>query len=115
MDGMGWRIDVKAISRGCVGLVFLAGCVSPAWPGLAVRAASLQQMPPGAPAAACDAEPTPLGDYGFRVRCGASYVFLRCGYHHGSTCCWPVDTDEEATSLFAPSSHTKNGVVCDRL
>ena len=106
---------MKTIQRLCGGLLLLVSCVSPAWPGLAVQAASLRGMPPGGPGVPCDAEPTRLGDYGFRVQCGASRVFLRCGYHHGSTCCWPVETEEEATNLFAPSVHTKRGVVCDRL
>jgi hypothetical protein len=91
----------------------LVGCASsPAWPKLASQAAALREVSPDTPRSSCE-PPVAIGDWSYRVSCTDSDVFIRCGYHHATTCCWPVDTQEEATDTFAPNEHTKKNVVCE--
>ena len=89
----------SSLSKCALGVlaVLASGCSHPRWREMAAQAATLRTMRVGA--GVCE-EPTRLKNAAFEVRCGESTVFVRCGYHHGDTCCWPVDSRNAAVGAF---------------
>ncbi len=108
------RVSQRLSMSGIV--VLLAGCVHPSWQRLASQAAVVQQARTNpSSAVSCEPEAAVLGDYAYSISCRASTVYVRCGYHHGTACCWPVETRAAATGLFGQSNHAMTDQVCGPL
>lgn len=106
---------LRSLFAGLLALL-VSSCASEKWSRLASEAAVLQQVRANqSTAVSCDPQPARLGDYAFSVQCGPATIYLRCGYHHRTTCCWPVETSEAATNLFGRDQHSMAGQVCDPL
>ncbi len=94
----------------------LSSCTHPGWPALARDAAILARIRhEGGQTAAGNAKVERLNDWAYRVQLDTETVYVRCGYHHGTTCCWPVEDEEAATATFGRSQHQRGGQVCDSL
>lgn len=109
---------MRLLQRFSVGLlvVLASSCASAKCSRLASEAAVLQQVASNqSTAVSRDPQPARLGDYAFSAQCCPATVYLRCGYHHRTTCCWPVETAEAATNLIGRDQHSIAGQVCDAL
>lgn len=95
-------------------VALLAACTDPRWPTTAGEASRLNLVRSGVGSfAESDCTTQQISDWGYEVRCQASTSYARCGYHHGMSCCWPVEGRDEATDLLGESVHTQSGAVCE--
>ncbi len=96
------------------GAALLVACTDPRWPTVAGEASRLNLVRTGVGSfAESECTTQQISDWGYEVRCGASSSYARCGYHHGTSCCWPVESRDDATDVFGETMHSRTGAVCE--